>query len=87
MEEIDLPRDLSEPSEDLPSKPVKKRRRAKQTVRLEERLALQARDDRERARSLPPGKEREDLLRHARRIEEATRMAEWLSTPPSKPQM
>ncbi|MCA6103612.1 hypothetical protein J6525_35050 [Bradyrhizobium sp. WSM 4400] len=66
----------------MPSKPVKKRRRAKQTVRLEERLALQARRDRERARSLPPGKEREDLLRQARRIEEATRMTEWLTAPP-----
>jgi hypothetical protein len=36
---------------------------------LEERLAGQARDDRERARSLPPGKEY--LLGRARRIEEA----------------
>ena len=79
MKVIDLPRDLSETSEDLPPKPVKKRRRAKQTVRLEERLALRARDDRNRARSLPPGREREDLLRRARRTEEATRMAEWLT--------
>ena len=83
MKDIDLPPDLSETSEDFPPKPVNKRRRAKQTVRLEERLALRARDDRNRARSLPPGKEREDLLRRARRTEEATRMAEWLTAPTS----
>jgi len=83
MEDIDLPQDLSEASEELPPEPVKKRRRAKQTVRLEERLVLLARDDRKRARSLPPGKEREDLLRRARRTEEATRMAEWLTAPSS----
>ena len=74
---------MKEILQDLPPKPVKKRRRAKQTVRLEERLALRARDDRERARSLPPGREREDLLRRARRTEEATRMTEWLTTPSS----
>jgi hypothetical protein len=75
---------MSDLTEDLLPKPAKKRRRVKQTVGLEERLALQARDDRERARSLPPGREREDLLRHARRIEEATRMTEWLTTPSTK---
>jgi hypothetical protein len=71
-------------SEDSPPKPAKKRRRVKQTLGLEERLALQARDDRERARSLPPGKDREDLLRRARRTEEATRMTEWLTRLSSK---
>jgi hypothetical protein len=75
---------MSDLTEDLLPKPAKKRRRVKQTVGLEERLALQARDDRERARSLPPGREREDLLRHARRIEEATRMTEWLTTSSTK---
>ena len=75
---------MSDLSENVSPKPVKKRQRAKQSVRLEERLALRARDDRERARSLPPGREREDLLRRARRTEEATRMTEWLTTPPSK---
>jgi len=51
---------MSDFSEALPPKPANKRRRAKQTVALEERLALRAKDDRERARSLPPSKERED---------------------------
>ena len=69
---------------DVPRKPGKKRRRVRQTVALEDRLALRARDDRERARSIPPGKEREDLLSRIRRTGEATRMAEWLTTPSSK---
>lgn len=75
---------MSDLSRNVLAKPVKKRRRVKQTVGLEERLAGQARDDRERARSLPPGKEQEDLLRQARRIEEAARMTRWLTTPSSK---
>lgn len=78
---------MKETTQDLPPKRAKRRRRIKQTVGLEERLAAQARDDRERARSLPPGREREDLLRHAGRIEEATRMTEWLTTPSSKRKM
>lgn len=78
---------MSDLSEDRPRNPAKKRRRIKQTVGLEERLAGQARDDRERARSLPPGKQREDLLRHARRIEEATRMTGWLTMPSPKRKM
>ena len=75
---------MSDLSENVSPKPGKRRRRVRQTVGLEERLAASARDDRERARSLPPGREREDLLRRARRTEEATRMTEWLTTPPSK---
>ena len=76
---------MSDLSGDVPPKLVRKRRRVKQSVGLEERLAGQARDDRERARSLPPGKEREDLLGRARRIEEAARMTDWLKTPSSNP--
>lgn len=75
---------MSDLSENVSPKPGKRRRRVRQTVGLEERLAASARDDRERARSLPPGREREDLLRRARRTEEATRMTEWLTTPSSK---
>lgn len=75
---------MSDLSQNVPPKPVKKRRCVQQTVGLEERLAGQARDDRERGRSLPPGKERESLLRQARRIDEATRMTKWLTMPSSK---
>jgi hypothetical protein len=38
-----------------------RRRRVRQTVGLEERLAASARDDPERARSLPPVREWEDF--------------------------
>jgi hypothetical protein len=75
---------VSDLLEESSPKPVKKRRRVKQTVGLEERLKLRAGDDRKRARSLPPGKEREDLLRRARRIDEAAQMTGWLTTPSPK---
>src|ERR1700745_1368508 len=48
------------------------RRRFKQTVPLEERLRIQASADRERAKALPPCREREELLLRARRAETAT---------------
>lgn len=58
--------------------PVKRQRRVRQTVPLEERLAQQARNDRDHARKLPPGRERDELLRHARHAESASCMAEGL---------
>jgi hypothetical protein len=78
---------VSRPSADeAPSKPVNRRRRVRQTVSLQDRLAQRARDDRDQARRLPPGREREELLRRARRAESASQMTEWLSFPPSKPE-
>jgi hypothetical protein len=74
------------PADAAPSKLVKRRRRVRQTVSLQDRLAQQARDDRDQARRLPPGREREELLRHARRAESASQMTEWLTFPPRKPQ-
>ena len=61
------------------------RGRVRQTVSLQDRLSQQVREDRDYARSLPPGKEREELLRHARRAESASQMTEWLTFRPSKP--
>jgi hypothetical protein len=40
-----------------------------------------AEDARERARGLPPGKEREMLLRHAKQNEVTSNLTDWLSTP------
>jgi hypothetical protein len=57
------------------------RRRFKQTVTLKDRLAQQAGEARERAKTLPPGREREVLLRMARQSEAASRIDEWLSSP------
>lgn len=57
------------------------RRRVKQTVPFEERLAQEAKCMKERAKCLPPGKEREVLLRRARQAETAARINEWLTSP------
>jgi hypothetical protein len=73
------------PADATLSKPVSRRRGVRQTVSLQDRLSLQAREDRVQARSLPPGREREELLRHARRAESASQMTEWLTFRPSKP--
>jgi hypothetical protein len=67
------------PADEAPSKPVKRRRRVRQTVSLQDRLSQQAREDRDQARSLPPGREREELLRRARRAESASQMTQWLT--------
>ncbi len=57
------------------------RRRVKHLQSLEERLTEEARELRERARLLPPGIEREALLRKARHDEAAAHMTEWLTSP------
>ena len=57
------------------------RRRIAQTQTLEERLAEEADRLRNEARGTPPGVDREDLLRRARRAETASHMNQWLSSP------
>ena len=57
------------------------RRRFKQTQSLEERLVGEATRWREQAKSLPPGTDRETLIRKAREAETASRMSEWLESP------
>jgi hypothetical protein len=52
---------------------------------FEQRLAQEARRVRERAKTLPQGKERELLSRKARRLETASRLNEWLSSPGLQP--
>ena len=58
-----------------------KRNRRKHTQSLQERLAAFAEKARERASSLPPGKERETLLRRAKQNEMTSNLTDWLSTP------
>ncbi|WP_050421282.1 hypothetical protein [Bradyrhizobium tropiciagri] len=55
-----------------------KRRRVKQTLSLEERLARRANELRERALTLQPGTEKEALLKLARQAEIGAGMTEWL---------
>ena len=62
-----------------------KRRRFKQTVNLEERLAEEAKRLRAQADRLPPGAEREALLRKARRCDTGAHMSQWLQSPGLQP--
>jgi len=52
---------------------------------FEQRLAQEARRVKERAKSLPHGRERELLSRKARQLETALHINEWLSSPGLKP--
>ena len=56
-------------------------RRVKHTCSFEERLAAEAERLREQAKTLPPGKEREELMRKVRLAETASQMNEWLKSP------
>jgi hypothetical protein len=52
---------------------------------FEQRLAQEAHRVKERAKSLPHGRERELLYRKARQLETALHINEWLSSPGLKP--
>ena len=58
-----------------------KRNRHKQTAPFDERLQTAAREAREAARQLPPGPDRDSLLRKAGQAETACRINEWLTSP------
>jgi hypothetical protein len=48
---------------------------------FEERLAIEGRRLKEEAEKLPPGNERDDLIRRARQAETASHLTEWLTSP------
>jgi hypothetical protein len=56
-------------------------RRFKQTQTLEERLGEEASRLREEAKALPPGIERDQLIRRARQAETGSRLNQWLTSP------
>jgi hypothetical protein len=59
---------------------MKRRHRSKEdTTSLKDRLVEQGRRFRERAKSLPPGIEREELLRKARQAETVSQISNFLS--------
>ena len=60
---------------------MQQRRRFKQPDTLEERLATEAKRLREKAKALPPGPERDIILRKARQCETGSHMSEWLRSP------
>ena len=61
------------------------RRRVKQTTSLEQRLAEEAERLRGRAKSLPPGSERERAICKARQAETASHISERLRSPGLQP--
>ena len=61
------------------------RRRIKHKISFEERLANQARELRDQAKTLPPGAEHDELIRKARQTETASHMSEWLNSPGLQP--
>jgi hypothetical protein len=61
------------------------RKRIKHESTFEERLLGAARQAREAARTLPPGKKRETLLRSARENEIVAVINRWLTSPGLKP--
>ena len=63
----------------------RQRRRFKQLESLQDRLMKFAKEAREKASRLPPGSEREDILRKARRAETAFHMDDWLSSQELQP--
>ena len=52
---------------------------------FEQRLAKEAHRVKERAKTLPQGKERELLSRKVRQLETASRISEWISSPGLQP--
>ena len=57
-----------------------RRRRSKQSESLQDRLMKFAKEAREKASRLPPGSEREDMLRKARQADTASHMDDWVNS-------
>jgi hypothetical protein len=57
------------------------RNRFTQTIALGDRLDDEAERLRQKARTVPVGKERDRLLRRARQLETASHINQWLSSP------
>jgi hypothetical protein len=60
---------------------LKKRRRFKQDTSLKDRLAAWADQVREEAEQLPPGPERDAMLKKARQADTASHMEDWANSP------
>jgi len=62
-----------------------KRRRVKQTQSLQDRLATWAEEVREQAARLPPGPERDTLLKKLRQADTASHLEDWANSPGLQP--
>lgn len=60
---------------------MQRRRRVRQVVSFEDRLAYEAYRLKEQAKDVPPGPRRDDLLRKARQAETAAHISAWLTSP------
>jgi hypothetical protein len=69
----------------MEARPVIPRKRIKHQLSLGERLMRAARQNREAARTMQPGRMRELLLRRARQNETAANIDKWLSSPGLQP--
>ncbi|MBR0823015.1 hypothetical protein [Bradyrhizobium liaoningense] len=58
-----------------------KRRRFKQQVTLQDRLAAWSKKVEEQAAKLPPGPEREALIKKARQADVANHLDDWVKSP------
>lgn len=61
------------------------RRRFKETVSLDDRLAAFVDEARRRASELPPGAERDALLKKARQADTAMHLESWANSPGLQP--
>jgi hypothetical protein len=64
---------------------LRKRRHIKHTASFDERLADLATRLKEQALKMPLGKDRDALLKRARRAETAVHINEWLNSPGLRP--
>ena len=64
---------------------MRTRRRFKQSQSLKDRLAVFAKEARNRAIALPPGPAKDDLLRRARQADTASHIEEWINSPGLQP--
>jgi len=62
-----------------------KRRRIKQQLTLRDRLAAWAKQVQEQATALPPGPERETLIKKARQADVACHLDDWARSPGLQP--
>jgi hypothetical protein len=64
---------------------MQRRRRFKQTTSLKERLVSFAKEVRNKASRLPPGFERDTLLKKASQADTAAHLEEWANSPGLQP--